>query len=229
MKTKILLAAVLLISSFSHAQTKQEREVSDFNNIEISGAFTVYMRMGDKCGLTIVANDQDVLNNVESRVSSGKLTIEMDNDWWNWDNNSEKIELYITVTNLHQLELSGACKVTSRNTLRGTTIELDASGASKIDVAIACNLLEANFSGATNTTLTGQCTKVNIETSGASAIYAADLQTENMNLEISGASKAEVNVTKQLVIEASGASKVRYKGNPSVSQDVSGASSVQKF
>lgn len=229
MKTRILIAAALIISVICQAQTKQDRQLSDFNSVKISGAFTVYLRMGDKSALTIVAKDQDVLNKIESRVNSGKLSIEMDNDWWSWDNNSEKIELYITITSLHQLEVSGACRVKSKNTLRGTSIELDASGASKIDIAVQCNLLEADFSGATNTTLTGQCTKVNIETSGASAIYAADLQTENMNLEISGASKAEVNVAKQLAIEASGASKVRYKGNPNVTQDVSGASSVQKL
>ena len=139
------------------------------------------------------------------------------------------MELYVTLTTLRQIELSGACVVKSKNTLRGSTIDIEASGASKLDLALQCNLLEADFSGATNVSLRGTCAKVNIETSGASAIYGADLQAENMNLDVSGASKAEVNVTKELVIDASGASKVRYKGNPSITQDVSGASSVQKL
>lgn len=226
MKTKILLAATLLLSVFIQAQTKQDRDVSDFTGIDVSGAFTVYLRMGDKCALTLIAKDE-VLSKVKTSVSSGVLYVEMDQDWWN--NNNSKVEVYVTVTNLRQIEISGACVLKSKNTLRGSAIDIEASGASKLDLALQCNLLDADFSGATNVTLTGTCTKVNIETSGASAIYGADLQAENMNLDVSGASKAEVNVTKQLVIDASGASKVRYKGNPSITQDVSGASSVQKL
>ena len=226
MKTKILLAATLILSMLTQAQTKEDRQVSDFTGIEVSGAFTVYLRMGDKCALTVIAKD-DVLSKVKTSVSSGVLHVEMDQDWW--DNNNSKVELYVTLTTLRQIELSGACVVKSKNTLRGSTIDIEASGASKLDLALQCNLLEADFSGATNVTLRGTCAKVNIETSGASAIYGADLQAENMNLDVSGASKAEVNVTTQLVVDASGASKVRYKGNPSITQDVSGASSVQKL
>jgi len=226
MKIKILLAAALMFTLFTQGQTKQDRQVADFTGIEVSGAFTVYLRMGDKCALTVIAKD-DVLKKVKTQVYSGTLNIEMDQDWW--DSNNDKVELYITVTTLRHIDLSGACVLKSKNTLRGTSLELDASGASKLELALQYNLLEASFSGATNVTLSGICTKVNIETSGASAIYGADLQAENMNLEVSGASKAEVNVAKQLAVEASGASKVRYKGNPSITQDVSGASSVQKL
>jgi hypothetical protein len=68
-----------------------------------------------------------------------------------------------------------------------------------------------------------------LESSGASEINAADLQAKSMNMDVSGASSASVNVSDDLNIEASGASEVRYKGSPNITQEVSGASSISKL
>ena len=227
MKLRLLLSALFLATCFmGQAQVKQDRAVSDFSSLDISGAFKVYMRTGDKCALTVVA-DKDIINDVEHSVSDGELEVELDQEWWN--SNNTDIELYITVKKLEEIDISGACIIKSKNTLIGNNIIIDASGASKIYLDVDCNVLDLDLSGASKLTLEGNCKKFNVDASGASAIYAADLQSEIVNLEASGACKAEVHATKYLDIEASGASKVRYKGNPTVSQDTSGASSVSSM
>lgn len=223
-----LLIIGLLFSTLAIAQTKQTREVSAFTGIEISGAFKVYLRMGDKSGITVVA-DEDVIDRVKTTVNNDILEVEVENEWWDWVKDNDEIELYVTFKTLKSMELSGATNVVSKNSLRGTAIDIEASGACKLDLDFACTNLELDFSGATKATLGGSCTTLNIEASGASAIYAANLQTETLKMDISGATKAEVWATKTLNVEASGASKVLYKGDPELYKDVSGASSISKL
>ena len=228
MKKLSILIALTVMTTLGYGQVKQDRNVSSFSSIEVSGAFKVYLRMGDKSAVTVVA-DEEYIDRITTKVENDILEVDLDEEWWDWGNKYGDAEIYITLTSVKDLEFSGACVVVTKNTLRGTAIEIEASGASKIEASISCSSLTLDLSGATKATLDGKCTKVNIDASGACAIYAADLQTESMSMDVSGASKAEVFVTKRLMVDASGASKVLYKGDPSITKDVSGASSITKM
>ncbi len=226
MKIKFHLLAILCFALLaSQAQEKQDRPVSNFSYIEVSGVFKVFIRTGDKAALTIVADDH-VINNVETEVDNGVLEIELDSEWWESNNNIKVLEAYITVTELKGMDISGACVVETKNTLSGNNIEIEASGASKINAKLSYTSVELDLSGASKLELTGNCGELFIEGSGASMINAAHLQAKNVNVDVSGASKVSVHATNKLNIDASGASKISYKGNPSIKKDVSGASSV---
>lgn len=228
MKTKALLLALFAATAFfAHAQVKQDRNVGTFSSINVGGTFKIYLRMGDKSALTIIA-DKDVLSKIKTTVNNGVLDVSLEEDWWN-DSSNETMELYITVTNLNEIDLSGACSLETKNTIKSGSLTLDLSGASKLEAQISCDILELELSGASKSTLKGNCTKLNVEASGASAIYAADLQSKISSIDASGACKAELNVVNELNVDASGACKVYYTGNPKVNQDVSGAASVTKM
>jgi hypothetical protein len=64
--------------------------------------------------------------------------------------------------------------------------------------------------------------------SGASPFDAQELTIEDLTIELSGASLANVNVTGSLSGGASGASTLRYAGSPVVERsEASGSSSVE--
>ena len=50
-----------------------------------------------------------------------------------------------------------------------------------------------------------------------------------MRLDLSGASKANMNVTDDFNIKLRGASILKYKGSPKIISDVSGGSSVSRI
>jgi hypothetical protein len=63
---------------------------------------------------------------------------------------------------------------------------------------------------------------------GASRLNAEALQTERAELSLTGASRAEVNVTDTLKVSITGAGKVIYSGNPRrVERDVTGAGTIR--
>jgi len=225
MKSKLFLFALLaFVSTATLGQVKQDRTVSSFSAIDISGTFKVFVRTGDKCALTVIA-ENDALEDIKSTVKNGVLEVEMDSDWWDRNDNG-KMELYITVKNLESIDLSGTCFLETKNTLIGNNLAVDLSGACKVELQVSYSLVALDLSGATKCTLSGKSSKLNVDASGASAIYAADLQTNFVNIDASGACKAEVNAKDFLNVDASGACKVLYKGNPKITQDVSGAANV---
>ncbi|MDP9229574.1 MAG: DUF2807 domain-containing protein, partial [Bacteroidota bacterium] len=88
--------------------------------------------------------------------------------------------------------------------------------------------INADISGASHIELQGESKDVTIESSGASHANCMELMAENVQVDVSGASNAEVYASIKLDAEASGAGNVRYKGNAAVSQRTSGAGSVSK-
>lgn len=90
--------------------------------------------------------------------------------------------------------------------------------------------LEAiSLTGASRAEVHGLTDELRANISGASKLDADDLWVKNMHITVSGASKAEVNVTDSLWAQANGASKIEYQGNPSVQQSISlGASKIHR-
>jgi hypothetical protein len=89
--------------------------------------------------------------------------------------------------------------------------------------------LGIDCSGGSKLKLSGSAKDVDVDISGAVDLLAYDFPAENYKLSISGAGKAEINVSKNLKVDISGAASVYYKGSPvNISQDVSGAGSVKK-
>jgi hypothetical protein len=127
------------------------------------------------------------------------------------------------------LHVSGASKMIGENTISSdATIDIGLSGASNAGLDLKCPKVTINLSGASTLTVKGETKDLSVEGSGASHIKCFDLLSENADVDISGASSAEVFASVKLNAGASGASDVRYKGNAAVTEDESGASSVKK-
>lgn len=113
--------------------------------------------------------------------------------------------------------VDGVLKVRGVNNHRGKAV-------------ISVPSLEAiNLTGASHAEVHGLTDELRAEITGASKLDADDLWVKNMRINVSGASKAEVNVTDSLWAQANGASKIEYKGNPAVQQSISlGASKIKR-
>jgi hypothetical protein len=144
------------------------------------------------------------------------------------------------------LDLSGASSM--RGTIKGGSIKFDLSGASSSRVDFSAGSFElsesgaSNFKGAVNSPETnfdlsgasvvevdGSTTNLEISASGASNFKGSDLTASSCKVEVTGASSANINVSKDIQATASGGSNIHYTGSASITNlDVSGGSSVKK-
>lgn len=167
----------------------EKREVADFKAVDVGGAFIVEIRAQKEFSVEVEADD-NLLPLIITEVDGETLKIKND------DGISSKnpIRVRISAPDIENLDVSGASKV-SLFDINNDSLQIDASGASKIKIEGATKDLSADMSG-------------------ASFLDAENLKAENASIEASGASKADVFVSNDLKADLSGASKVYYSGNP---------------
>ncbi len=202
---------------------KETREVSSFDGIKVGGAFNVYLTQSNTESLTIEA-DENLMAIIETEVRGNTLVISTRENI----RGSEELNIFISFKDIDKLDISGACNLESEGMLNFSTLKFEASGASEIDLQLTADKLSCDYSGASDIEFSGKVKECYIEISGAAELKAFDLETDEMELRVSGAADAKVNASKYLKINASGAASVQYKGNPNIDQHTSGASSIRK-
>ena len=208
----------------------QVRDLKNFQSIQLSSAFDVYISQGNTEAVAVSSSDPDYLGDIRTEVSGGVLRIYMDyKGKWTPKMNKLKFKAYISFKDLEKLSVSGACDVYFEGVVRVNALKLDLSGASDLKGKVDVQKLDIDQSGASDITLTGSVGQLKVESSGASNFKGYDLVTEFADARASGASNVNITVNKELSAQASGASDIHYRG-AAVIRDLktSGASSVSK-
>jgi hypothetical protein len=203
---------------------KQERKVSSFDGIEVSGAFDLILTQGSAISVVVEADDnlQDLIS---TEVKGSTLVIENKKQIYH----SKCMKIHVTFTDLKSLDLSGAVDVESLGKITLADLAITSSGASDGKLELDVQRLGIDGSGGSKLKLNGSAKDVAVDISGAVDLLAYEFPAENYKVSISGAGKAEINVSRNLKVDISGAASVYYKGSPTnISQDVSGAGSVKK-
>jgi phage shock protein PspC (stress-responsive transcriptional regulator) len=118
------------------------------------------------------------------------------------------------------ISLSGASRI-KNFTFHGKLTDIEISGASKIDISgMNVNRLKVNASGASHINGDGYAEESSVLGSGASHFNFYDLESDNLTINLSGASSAEATVNKTIKGTLTGASTLRYKNAENV-RDVS--------
>lgn len=95
-----------------------------------------------------------------------------------------------------------------------TKMEIGASGATQLSYRGASDYVEVDMSGASNLMLEGSTRELACECSGASVVRAQGFIAQDVRVEVSGASQANVYASGSLNTEMSGGSTINYIGNP---------------
>ena len=204
----------------------ETRSVGTFSSIDVSGNIDVYVKQDSVVSVRIEA-DENLLGYVHINADGGTLEIQEEKGF-NLES-AKGIKVYVSGPSFKRFEASGACDIYSENKISSSNeISMSATGASSIIMELNAPKLEAEFTGASHVTLKGETKIFSADGSGASGIKCFELMTEETDVEVSGASHAEVFASVKLDAHASGASSVQYKGNATVTQETNGASSVKK-
>jgi hypothetical protein len=179
----------------------EDRTVDAFHGVDVGGVFTLDATEGSPPSVR-VEGDGNLLPLVETRVEGGILHVKTH------ERISPSVPLVIRVRT-PQLR------------------EVDVSGAADAKITTSQPSFELDVSGASDVTVRGTTQSFELDVSGASEVDAVELRAENVDVEVSGASEANVTATASLDAEASGASEITYGGGATdVKKDASGASKI---
>jgi hypothetical protein len=210
----ILLALTALLPLTALPQdrniTLQERNVAPFDGIDVGGAFTLILSQGDM-QLVKVETDENLQSQVLTEVKNNELRISSGGM-----KNPGKLNIYVTVKQLHSLNVSGAASVKGENKLTSDHLRIETSGAAKTILEIETTKLDTEISGASELKLSGAATEHTSELSGAAQLKALDLITSKTTMDISGAADGRITAKDEITADVTGAGKLTYYDEPAV-------------
>ena len=202
-----------------------EPTFQDFSRVEFSHAFQAEVTQGEFYSIVITVDD-NLEQYLEVRQDGDTLKVGFTPGLLSLRNAT--MQARITMPELTGVGGSGATQIRLAGFESGKDLDVDVSGASTLRGQIDAGDLFADVSGASRLELTGQGDDGRIIVSGASQANLSDFAMQNVDVEASGASRAEVDASGRLDAEASGASTVLYSGDPTMGRiQTSGASNVR--
>jgi hypothetical protein len=204
----------------------ESRTAGIFSSVDVSGSIDVYVTQDSACSVKVEA-DENLMEYIIIKTEGDVLVVEP-RDGYNLSG-SKHIKVYVSSPIFKRLEVSGASSIASESMLTSSeAITIQISGASDTKLELKAPKVSIDISGASTAILKGQTKDLFIEGSVASHAKCFELLSENADVDVAGASNADVFASVKLNAEASGASDVRYKGNAAVNQNTSGAGSIKK-
>jgi hypothetical protein len=228
MKNLILSCLVWLLAlTISSAQeVNRTYNVSGFTKLSLGNAFKIDVKKGSSYRVIVSGKAED-LDDLEYGVSKTTLRIGYKNNGWR--KSRENIRVSITMPSLDGVDFSGACTAKVGGFEGGFGMNIDVSGASRVEMSFSAEKVDLDLSGASRLTIIGKAVSLQGEISGASEFNGKQFPVQEANLEASGASNASVVANSSLRADASGASRISYTGKVrEVRSSTSGAGSIRR-
>jgi len=232
------------VSGNGHIQTKSFSNVG-FDKVEIDNAFQADITYANTFAINITM-DSNLFEYLDLRQLGSTLHIGLQKNHSYFDTTQKAT---ITLPDLRGISVSGASKTQISNFNSVNDLNIDVSGAGRLDCTSikagdtvigvsgagqttgTLSMANGNFdiSGASTLQLEGTATNITADFSGASSGKLDNLAVATAKITVSGASNATINVSANIDANVSGASRLYYIGSPTLGNiSVTGASTFTK-
>ena len=207
----------------------EDRQVSNFNQVAVSGIGDLVITQGQDETLKIEAED-NLIPLIKTEISNGKLTISFEDRGRPVSiHNTKPIKYFLGVKDLQGITVSGSGNV-SADALSTGDLKLTLSGSGNFNLAsLQAKKLAVVMSGSGDFDLAGKADSQDVNISGSGTYRAGDLETSNTVLSISGSGKTQVWATENLDLRVSGSGDVEYYGQPKMTQNISGSGKIRSL
>ena len=205
---------------------KDDRKVSTFHNVQISGSMNVRIRQDADTRVNIEA-DENLMSYIEAYTDGDKLVVR-EKRGFNL-NPTRDITIYVASPLYSTIDVSGSGDVLGENEITGNgELQTSISGSGNMKLKVNVQSLKSEISGSGSVGFSGESKDFDLSISGSANAHCFDLVSDNVSISISGSSDAQVTANQKLDVSVSGSGSVKYKGNASVNQRVSGSGEVRK-
>jgi hypothetical protein len=224
----VLLGACGVLPSFGSGDLiREEREVSGFDRIDVSGGGDLVIVQDGTESVTIETDD-NLMQYVTAEVKNGTLELYLDNQGMRSFIPS-KLIFTVHVKDLRSVNTSGSWDVTSEQ-IETDSLDILVSGSGDIVIReLNAENLAVTFSGSGEMEAAGEVGQQTLSISGSGKFHHGDLRCGTAQIDISGSGDATLWVTDNLAVDISGSGSVEYYGNPETQVNTSGSGDVQRL
>jgi hypothetical protein len=236
---KYMLLVLACASIVSMAQTtKKVLDLPEFKGIYVNSNYTVYLKQTNKQEVTVEALTE-IFAVSDIKVENGILMVNVDRKPDNpnkslWEKIDDikvnpTMKIYVSVKNINDLQVNGAGRIISENSIATDYVTLGVSGNGSLDVDLKGNTIKAELSGGGLMTLRGYATSIDAVVSGSGTINGFSCALETAKVKVSGTGLCQLNVSNNIDAMILGTGQVKHKGNTkSAQKKVYGSGSVDR-
>jgi hypothetical protein len=187
--------------------------VQSFDQIDVSGVFSLKLSQGSKEEVKIEADDnlQDLF---EVKNDGSKLTITMKKET-NF-NSKKKLKVYITFKKLKSMDLKTVGDVSSEESLSFDDVKIGNKSVGSVDLKLTAQSVNIDNKSVGDVKLNGKADNAVIRNKSVGSIRASDFVVQKMDINNDGIGFAEVNAEKECKVKDSFLGKVSNKGAASI-------------
>jgi serine/threonine-protein kinase len=201
-------------------------EIADFTSIHVGATFRAEIMRGDAYKVTTSSDDNLVAHlRVEKEGHTLKVGLEQGINF----QSKEPLKATIVLPALEELEVSGASSTVLSGFRSEKSLKLRAHGASRVSGSVVAGDADLAVSGASHLTLTGSAGSARLSASGASQLRLAEFPLKGCEIQLSGASRAWLDVRSTQPFKASTSGASALDGSieaESVTLELDGASAA---
>lgn len=198
--------------------------VKPFDEVKVSGPIKLIMRQDSSFKINILA-DSNAIGLVKAEVSGSKLTVKLDGNYCGKDS----VIVNAGIGDLKKLTADGPSKVYTASGIIVNTLDVELTGAVKLNLDVSAMKLTTTTNGAAVINLLGQAGVHQVKSTGSIRLNAYAFVAGIYNLDLNGVSDLKINALNDLKIKTSGAADIRYKGNPkNIQEKQSGTYKLEK-
>ena len=204
-------------------------QLDAYHSVELRGAAQLHLSQAAVPSTTLTTNMLHSLvtgeDNWQAVVRDSVLYIDVTTQM---SLDEVMLDFAIASPDLRKITVYGASKIETLDgqILTQPSLALDLNGAAQAELHLHVQTLMIDAKGASQLELSGTADEVRVTIAGAGELEAEDLVAQTLHINCAGASKAEVNVVRELWAQAAGASKITYKGAPQIRQNITVGGSV---
>lgn len=204
------ILVLMLTATLVTAQHRETRNVDRFTKVVFRFPGKVIIKQGSSQKVQL-EGDKDILAEVETEVEGNRLIIGREGKWFNWNmNNNDRITVYITMSEIEGLNVSGSGDMVSDGVLKTADLDLNVSGSGSLQVEVEANgEVEADVSGSGDIDFKGKCRSFESDVSGSGkVVVSADIR-ETADFGVSGSGRiAAKGAARTVKTSISGSGKV---------------------
>jgi hypothetical protein len=183
--------------------------VQSFDQLDISGVFSVQLTQGSKEEVRISADDNlQELITVSNDGSKLKISMEKDVSI----TSKSKMKVYVTFKKINSLDLKTVGNVHSEGNLSFDKLTIDNKSVGDVDLNVSAQSVRINNKSVGDVKIEGKADDVVIRNNSVGSLQAASFVVQTMDIDNDGVGGAEVNAAKELKVKDSFLGKVVNKG-----------------
>ena len=167
---------------------KEERNVSHFNSISLRCSVDIFITQGEN-EKVIVEADENHIKNISTTVKDQTLIIDIDNIF----RNVRVANVYITVSDLESINVSGSGDVVTESPLKADDFQLQINGSGDVILNISARELKVKINGSGDAKIKGDADELFISVNGSGDIIAEMEEMEQCSVKMTGSGDLKIS------------------------------------